>query len=445
MGLELYKIIFMTELLVAETLFTFREPKRKNFWVRVILAYLVCYVIALLYPTKGTFVYTSWYVSLMFVFFFVVTYFALLFIYDSKPGNLFFCAIMSYTVEHFAYGIISLLFSLVADFDISTMYTSSIFDFSKFDMGTVIVILAYISVYLLAYGLCYFILEPHLKKATGIKIRSTKVLVLATFFFFVDIILNAIIVYDNIGGTAQNILNLYNILSCCLIFYIQLSLIEGEIKEQEAEYISEVLKQSKIQYQLQKENINLINVKCHDIKYQIGLYSLKGGMDQKTIDELEKMILIYDSNVNTGNTVLDVILAEKKLLCRDKNIKFSYMVDDFDFEMISEGDLYALLGNIIDNAIEAVINIEEEKRCITLNIRKLNGFTSIQAMNYYEGTIDFSKDGFPCTKKADKDKHGYGVRSIAVITEKYGGHYMFSVDDNVFRLNITFPDGKRKV
>ena len=444
MGLALYKILFMTELLLAEILFTFRVPKRKHFWLRAVIACIVCYVIAISYPIKGEYVYTSWYISLMFVFFFVVTYFALLFVYDGESNNIFFCAITAYTVEHFAYGIVSMAFSLIGNFDISTMYTSSIFDFSKFDLGTVIVILVYISIYLLIYGLCYLLLAPNLKKTNGLKIRSTKVLILATFFFFVDIILNAIVLYDNIEGIAKYILCIYNILSCCLIFYIQLNLIEGKVKEQEVEYISEALKQAKIQYQQQKENINLINVKCHDIKYQISLYALQGGMDKKTVDELEKMIFIYDSKVNTGNTVLDVIIAEKMLLCHDKNIKFSYTINNFDFENISEGDLYALFGNIIDNAIEAVSKIEEkEKRCITLNVRKCNGFTAIQAMNYFEGNIIFSEEGFPTTTKENKERHGFGVRSIAMIAEKYNGNVLFSTEEDVFRLNIAFPPNRR--
>ena len=60
-------------------------------------------------------------------------------------------------------------------------------------------------------------------------------------------------------------------------------------------------------------------------------------------------------------------------------------------------------------------------------------------MNYFEGNIIFSEEGFPITTKEDKERHGFGVRSIAMITEKYNGNFLFSTEEDVFRLNIAFP------
>ena len=98
--------------------------------------------------------------------------------------------------------------------------------------------------------------------------------------------------------------------------------------------------QSKVRYQDNKKNVDLINLKCHDLKHQIREHTAKGNITKDTINELEEIINIYDSNVRTGNEALDLILTEKSLLCQKANIKLSCLADCSNLSFIADSDLY---------------------------------------------------------------------------------------------------------
>ncbi len=439
-ALSLYKLIFMTELLVAEGLLTFRMSKRKYFWWRVLGAIAVCYLVAFLFPVLGNMSYSSWYSSFMFFFFFLVTMFALVFVYNITWGGALFCALSAYTVQHLAYGVVSILLQAIELFDFGDMYSSAWIDFSKFNAETLLAILCYLQIYAVVYIVSYFILAPKLKYNQDLKIRSVAVMCFMAVILVIDIILNAVIVYVSDSAIKDYILNVYNIMCCILVFYMQVELVNNRNMKMEVENMSEALKLAKNQYELRKENIQLINMKCHDLKHYIGQVATRKGLDSETIDEIQKMISVYDAPVETGMEVLDIILTEKSLICSNKEIALTCQVDCSGFKHISEGDLFVLFGNIIDNAIEAVVKLtDKEKRCIVLHARNVGKLISISLTNYYEGEIKFRPDGLPYTSKGDEDAHGFGMRSVAMIVEKYKGSMTISAKDQVFTLGIMIP------
>ena len=120
------------------------------------------------------------------------------------------------------------------------------------------------------------------------------------------------------------------------------------------------------------------------------------------------------------------------------DIKLSYMVNPKALEFMDSVDVYSLIGNIIDNSIEAVMRLDEKnKRVITLNISDKNGIVTLSSNNYYSGSLEM-RDGLPVTVKSDKTSHGFGMRSIKSIVEKYKGDMNISAEDNIFILTITF-------
>ena len=103
-------------------------------------------------------------------------------------------------------------------------------------------------------------------------------------------------------------------------------------------------------------------------------------------------------------------------------------------------DIYTLLGNALDNAIEAVSKYKEiEKRVVSLTISAKESFLCIQTNNYYEGKLEF-KDGLPIsTKKRNRAYHGFGMKSMKHLSEKYGGTMVASLDNGIFMLQIVLP------
>lgn len=225
-----------------------------------------------------------------------------------------------------------------------------------------------------------------------------------------------------------------------LILYLQNEMFKKSDIKQELEVMNLLWKKEQEQYRLSKENIALINQKCHDLKHQIR--ALRNSTEEGTreyLREIENSIQIYETFVKTGNEVLDTILTEKSLYCKEKDITVSCVADGSQLGFIHTVDLYAILGNALDNAIEAVEKLEEkEKRQIDVLIYKQQQFLAMNIINPMEKTLVY-EDELPVTTKGDKNYHGYGLRSIQYLLKKYDGTLSISNEDNCFSLMMLLP------
>ena len=79
------------------------------------------------------------------------------------------------------------------------------------------------------------------------------------------------------------------------------------------------------QQKMSRESIDIINIKCHDLKYRLKKIPLieDEQEQQEYIDEIRNAITIYDNYYQTGNRALDLVLTEKSLICEEKKIKSS--------------------------------------------------------------------------------------------------------------------------
>ena len=200
--------------------------------------------------------------------------------------------------------------------------------------------------------------------------------------------------------------------------------------------------QRKLQYQFSKENMDLMNQKFHDMKHQLAAISQmedSGGVKRKYIEELENIIRSSGSYAQTGNDALDTILTEKGLYCSTHGIRWTCVADGTFLSFIDVVDLYTMMGNALDNAVESVEKTESaEKRFISVNIRREKAFALIQIKNCMQGKLQY-RENLPVTSKTDADNHGFGLRSIRNIVEKYRGTMTVSSEDEVFTLNILIP------
>ena len=209
--------------------------------------------------------------------------------------------------------------------------------------------------------------------------------------------------------------------------------------EQEMEIISRLYDEQQKHFKIRKETIDLINIKCHDMKHKIRNIGDNRGVDKETIDEMQKLISFYDAEISTGNKTIDIILTEKNLLCKEKNIDFTCIVDGKILKFLNDGDLYALLGNILDNAVEAVDIIKDkQKRCIDFVIEERQNAIIIREDNYFIGNELKMENGLPITTKGDIGYHGYGLKSIREIVSRYDGIMRVDTNKNIFQLSIVF-------
>lgn len=238
--------------------------------------------------------------------------------------------------------------------------------------------------------------------------------------------------------------NVFSVVCCAAVMVlISKTMVERDLKR-EVEYLQHAVRQGQRQYEISKDTIDMINIKCHDIKYKVNSLLAGGGVTEEALADLQQSIKIYDTRVATGNNILDVLLTEKNLYCEQNGITFSCMADGGALGFIEEGDLYCLFGNIIDNALEAVSAVpQRERKVINLVVKTKNDMLVVQQENYFEGELKF-EGGLPQTTKSDKNYHGFGTRSIRMIVHKYGGAMTVRARDGVFYLSIIFSlDGKK--
>ena len=209
----------------------------------------------------------------------------------------------------------------------------------------------------------------------------------------------------------------------------------------ELEAVQNVLQNQYAQYKQSKESIELINYKYHDLKHQINL--LKSGADSEKageyLEQMEREIKIYETQNKTGNKVLDTILTSKSMHCQRHGIELKFMGEGQLLNFMEDMDISALFGNMLDNAIESVVKIKDrQKRLISLHVIQDKQFIRIRTENYCEENVQF-QDGIPITTKKDKRFHGYGMKSMKKIVEKYGGSVMAGKANNWFELKILIP------
>ncbi len=239
------------------------------------------------------------------------------------------------------------------------------------------------------------------------------------------------------GFQVYTIYSLFDMISCLFLLALQCEITRRESEQQNSEILQHILYQQKQQMEISKENIELINIKCHDIKNQIA--TLGSRVSQEEIRELERAVNIYDMAFKTGNEALDVLMVEKLMVCENKNIRLDCMMEGKLLSFMKQSDIYSLFGNAVDNAIKAVERLsDDERRYISVRVRSEKGMIVIHFENYYEGNLTFHK-GMPQTTKEDKRYHGFGMKSIRMIVEKYQGHFSVKAQEGIFTLNILLP------
>jgi hypothetical protein len=197
----------------------------------------------------------------------------------------------------------------------------------------------------------------------------------------------------------------------------------------------QLLHQEQKHYETVRDNIDLVNMRCHDINRQ--LKNLQSKLTGNELASLQEAIQIYDSNIRTGSEICDMVLYQKNLFCKKNGIRLSYIVDGNALRFIRNADLYALLTNMLDNAVEAVVKLDnQEKWIVDLSVSTAKDQVVIETNNFFDAA---SYDETARTSKADAVHHGYGLKSIRYIVSEYGGTVALSTMDDVFTVQVRIP------
>ncbi len=196
-----------------------------------------------------------------------------------------------------------------------------------------------------------------------------------------------------------------------------------------------LLEKERRQFEMLKRNTENMQAQLHDLKYVLRAFKSQ-NRDEAVFKKLENLVSDYESAYNTGNSVLDVILCDAEKSMVQNGIRFECLAQCPNGFMESF-DLYSLLGNAFDNACEYLKTVEKEKRYISCIIKNSGGVVFIEISNYYEG--DGNVYVGMETSKNDKEAHGYGVKNMQKIVEKYGGSFSVKAEDGAFFVAALVP------
>ena len=441
--LFIYRPIFMVQLLSAELLFAWSLKRKEKFGWRMAISLLVCFTATFIFPMLA---YNAFYSSFMFFCFFAVTLFVLKFCFNATMKEIIFCAIAGYTVQHIAqelYELTNSIFNFSESINFA-FYGSDTVDMDKFVENYFSVMLffgLYFMAYVLLYVVVYFLFARQVRKYDIVHLNPGVMIAISAAIVFIDIIFSSIVTFSipvENNLTAVVLLHLYNVACCILVMILLFEWPKRKQAEMELVVHRRLQEKERQQYSISKENIEQINMRCHDIKHQIRQMGEAGKIDAEFMEELEKSVDIYDSAYKTDNGALNVILSEKSIQCRKKGIELSCILDGGSLRFIKDSHIYSLFGNLLDNAIEAVSGLQNEDRAIGLVVKSQNGLLFVNIYNNYEGDVDFS-DGIPKSTKTDGGLHGYGIKSIENIVRYYAGEMVINAENNVFEISIAIP------
>ena len=137
----------------------------------------------------------------------------------------------------------------------------------------------------------------------------------------------------------------------------------------------------------------------------------------------------------TQNDLINAVINEKALLCKDKEIEFDIKISAAA-EEAHELDVAVMLSNLLDNAVEAQEKFDKEsKKYISLNIFSYQNKYCILVKNTIFQSVLENNPGF-FTDKADTSLHGIGMKSIEDTVEKYNGYVEKYEEDGMFCVHI---------
>ncbi len=443
-GLAQYKFIFTAELLVAIVLFSFKLHKRKHAVLRTLLAVGITFLVAFIFPI-GDFSYNFWYTSILFFSLFAVAVGGCCFIFDESFVNVLFVCLAGYATQHLAYECYNLLLNVfgIGSFNSLIGYGQSNTNQTLFTPVTLII---YVFSYLDLYWLSYFLFGFRIDKRETMRIKYPSILFALLLVLAIDVVFNAAVTfysYDDFDRFYMIFNELYNMLCSIGILLIMFAfLTEGQLKEEIGVYQHLLSKQAK-QYEMRKADIELLNIKCHDLKHQIhALAAEHKSIDERELKQISEVISVYDAGLTTGSEALNIVLMEKQARCKKEGIRLSVIADGAALSFLKDNEIYSLFGNAVDNAIEASIQVEEEKRFISIVVERKKAFVSIVIQNYClpDSTETFSRNRLPKTTKKDKENHGFGLKSIEYLVQSYDGDLqMKRTEEGIFSLDILLP------
>lgn len=424
-----FSVKFLPCLFILSLVFSCKQPKRRFSWLFGVL----------FVPFNTVSGYFLWefvktlYASPLFTFYVILCDLAYLVLCVFFNWGCFKCSVFEavlysiggWTLEHLS-GAVSIIFGTWWGLT-DMIYGQYSWKYTLLTFGM------YVVTWLAAYFLFKLLCK---EREINLDKKSLIVPIVAVFSIFV--ILNKEISFGMYESVQLVCYKAYAVACCVLMLCLIFDMFESGKYRLDLDTLEQLEKKNRDQYEISRDTVDIINTKCHDLKKMLASLGSGGLVTPQEIAELQDKISIYDSFIDAQNKTLSLVLSEKSLYCEKNGIRLSVMAYAPRLDFMSKTDIYSLFGNILDNAIEAVIKSEEENKEIFLSVKEVGNMIIVHQSNVFDGELNV-KNGEILTRKEDRTQHGYGILSIRRTAEKYGGGVKIKANENLFTLDIMLP------
>ncbi len=177
----------------------------------------------------------------------------------------------------------------------------------------------------------------------------------------------------------------------------------------------------------------------NNMKIQLSQENYDGLSDY--LNELADDLDTVDTVIKTGNVMADAILNSKLNVAEKMNVQLNVKANVPEALPMSDVELCSVLGNMLDNAVEACGTLPEEERFMRVYIGKLKGQLYLSVQNS-AGKVRKEKGSYLSTKEdasSSTKLHGYGLFRIDRVAKKYGGYVNRQNEEGIFATEIMIP------
>ncbi len=287
--------------------------------------------------------------------------------------------------------------------------------------------LSYMMIYEIIILFCFIVLSRQRKCLNPIN----GILVGLTYL----IIITATYIYES------TIINLIMFLLSSLIFLI----LEVIFKNYQTSFEKNTryFQQNVLHNQYEEIKNIYINMRGWRHDYHSHLQTIKAHLALNQLDEVQKYLLELekdlsrvDSYVKSGNLMADAILNSKISIAENKNINVICKAELLENVIITDIDMCVILGNLLDNAIESCMKIEENKRFIRIYIAVMKKQLYMSIQNSAKEELDFNERNYISTKRGE---HGLGMKRVKILVDKYNGYLNLQNEPGIFASELTIP------
>lgn len=410
---------FVLQLLLAELIFLYPADKRSRFPLRLGAVFALCLAGVLLLPAGRAEEQPLLLQFAVFAGLFLLTLAAMGFCFRLRFSALFSLCVAGYAVEHIAFHT-----ARIVQRETGLFLGMQAAGFQDWELAELVVFPAVYLLALLTIG--FFAARNQCWKKSDMRFNTLSITT-------VLICIGLTRIANRFGDGGSLTVSFYAITCCAMALVVQFVLYRLVDLRSENTALNLMWQEERKQYELSKKTIDVINIKYHDLKHKLRDMQLPA----EEVESIKDAVRIYGSRIRTGNEALDVLLTENSLRCSEEGIQLTYSGNGADFGFMQVMDVYSLFGNAISNAVEATERLNDpEKKIIDISSERRGELVSIHFRNYFSGPLRFD-DGLPQTSKTGEEGfHGYGMKSMRLIAEKYGGSLSAAAEGDLFLLDI---------